>query len=278
MGRGLATMRVGLMLTLAWTALGGSSAAAQDAGEGHNAQELAKKLANPVGDLVSLPFQFNWENGVGPDEGLRTVLNIQPVVPISISPNWNVIGRWILPYLSQPASLGASAGFSDVTFSAFLSPSAAQSLVWGVGPVLILPMTSDSTLGALKWSAGPTAVVLKIQGPWLYGLLANHVWSYAATSNVKCRDVNQTFLQPFIAYCTANGVTYSLQSESTANWEAAEDSDTWTIPINFIVSKVTKFGPFPFSIQGGGGVYVASPDGGPEWKLRANFVVMLPRK
>ena len=91
-------------------------------------------------------------------------------------------------------------------------------------------------------------------------------------------DVNQSFVQPFLGYCTKGGVTYTLQSESTANWEAADGSDTWTVPINLLVSKITKLGPLPFSIQAGGGVYVASPEGGPEWKLRTNFVVLLPRK
>ncbi|HET9252818.1 MAG TPA: transporter [Candidatus Eisenbacteria bacterium] len=240
-------------------------------------QSLAKKLANPVSDMVSIPFQFNWENGVGPDDGLKNVLNIQPVVPISLSPTLNLIARWILPYVAQPASLGASSGFSDVTFSAFLSPAGGASLTWGIGPVFGLPMTSDSTLGSGRWSAGPTGVVLRIQGPWVYGILANQLWSFAQTSNVDRADVNQTFLQPFVGYCTPGGVTYTLMSESAANWEA-DDDDTWTVPINFLVSKITKFGPLPFSVQGGAGIYVVAPDGGPEWRVRMNFAVILPRK
>jgi hypothetical protein len=60
---------------------------------GGNSQELAKKLANPVSDLVSIPFQYNWQFGIGPNQGMRTVLNIQPVVPIGITPKWNLIER-----------------------------------------------------------------------------------------------------------------------------------------------------------------------------------------
>ena len=268
-------------LVMMWVGFAGGApeALAQgSSGRGEDAQDLAKKLANPVSDLVSIPFQFNWENGIGSDDGLRNVVNIQPVVPITLSPKLNLIGRWILPYVSQPTSLGAAAGFSDVTFSSFLSPSGDPSFTWGVGPVFSLPMTSDPTLGSGKWSAGPTAVVLKIQGPWVYGMLVNQLWSFAGTSNVEREDVNQSFVQPFLGYCTKGGVTYTLQSESTANWNAAEDSNTWTIPINVLVSKITKLGPLPFSVQAGGGVYVASPDGGPEWKVRTNFVVLLPRK
>jgi hypothetical protein len=270
-----------VVLVSAWAFLAVSIVSAQGTasdGTSESSQALAKKLANPISDLVSVPFQFNWESGVGPDNGLRTVLNIQPVLPVTISSKWNLIERWILPYVSQPEYLGSKSGFSDVVFSSFLSPSGQPSFTWGAGPVFSLPMTSDPAMGAGKWSAGPTAVVIRISGPWVYGFLWNQLWSFASVSNVDRPAVNQGFFQPFIAYSTPNGVTFSVQSESTANWKAPDSGDTWTIPVNVLVSKITKFGPFPFSAQGGGGVYVASPAGGPEWKLRMNFVVLLPRK
>jgi hypothetical protein len=245
---------------------------------GPDQQELAKKLANPVSDLVSIPFQFNWENKVGPDdEGMRMVLNIQPVVPITLSEKWNLIGRWIMPYVAQPEALGSRTGFGDVVFSSFFSPAGAPTLTWGIGPVVTLPLSTDPTLGSGKWAAGPTAVILRIQGPWVYGLLANQVWSFADASSDNRADVSQAFIQPIIAYVTPGGVTYTLNSESTANWNAEGDEETWTVPINFLVSKLTKFGPFPFSVQAGVGVYVATPEDGPDWKLRTNFVVLLPR-
>jgi hypothetical protein len=267
------------MLAVCFVTPAGVSASASTPGAGTDAstQDLAKKLANPVSDLVSIPFQYNWENGVGPDNDLRTILNIQPVVPFSLTPRWNLIGRWIAPYVSQPAFLGSSSGLGDIVFSTFLSPVENPALVWGVGPVLSLPMTTDPALGAGKWSAGPTGVLLKISGPWLYGVLANQLWSFASTSDVERSEVSQAFVQPFLAYCTPGGVTYTLQSESTANWQADDDADIWTIPINLQVSKVTKLGPFPFSVLGGAGVFVASPEGGPDWKLRAMFVLLLPR-
>jgi hypothetical protein len=245
---------------------------------GQSQQELAKKLSNPIADLVSVPFQFNWENGVGPDDGLRTVLNIQPVVPFRINDHWNLIERWIMPYVSQPEYLGDAAGLSDITFSSFLSPSTGKSLIWGVGPVVTLPMTSDPVIGSGQWSAGPTLVVVKIAGPVLYGLLWNQLWSYATVSERSRIAVNQGFFQPFLAVTRPSGVTVTLQSESTANWNAPNEDDTWTIPINLTVSKVTTLGPFPFSVLGGAGVYVESPNGGPDWKLRAAFTLILPRK
>lgn len=242
-------------------------------------QQLAKQLSNPVADLVSIPLQFNWENGVGPDEDLRFIMNFQPVVPFTLSESWNLIGRWIMPYVSQPVlgpGLEPASGFGDIVASAFFSPAKSTQLTWGIGPVLTLPMTTNPLLGSGKWSAGPTAVVLKQSGPWTYGALVNHVWSFANTGDVDRADVNQTFIQPFLARTSASAVTFTLQSETTANWEAASGEE-WTIPINFLISKVTKLGPFPFSVAGGAGVFVEQPAGGPEWKLRTAFTLILPR-
>lgn len=142
---------------------------------------------------------------------------------------------------------------------------------------MTLPLSTDPTLGSGKWSAGPTGVVLKIQGPWVYGLLVNQLWSFADASSDHRASVNQAFVQPFLGYVTKTGVTYTLNSESTANRNAEGSGETWTVPINVLVSKLTKFGPFPFSAQVGVGSYIATPDAGPEWKLRTNFVLLLPR-
>lgn len=242
------------------------------------AEELAKQLSNPVANLVSIPMQFNWEQGVGAYDATRSVLNIQPVVPFTLNEDWNLIGRWIMPFVSQPSlgpGLDSTFGLSDILFSTFFSPSKSN-LVWGVGPALVLPTTDDPLLGSGKWQAGPTAVVLQQSGPWTYGFLGNHLWSFADTSDQDRSEVSRTFLQPFLAYATPNGVTFSINSESTYDHKAA-DGQEWTIPINISVSKVTKFGPFPMSIQAGYGHYVESPMGGPENKLRVTFTLILPR-
>jgi len=241
-----------------------------------SAVDLAKKLSNPLANLVSVPFQFNWAQGVGPDEQTRFILNVQPVMPFSISKDWNLITRLIVPLVGQPplAAGGAPAfGVADVQTSFFLSPSKGG-LVWGVGPVISLPSTSEPTLGTEKWSAGPTVVVLKQSGPWTVGVLANQLWSFAG--NDKRDKVSQMFLQPFLTYTSKSAVTLAVNSETTANWEA--DSDQWTVPINLSVSKLSSFGPFPASYQVGVGVYVAGPESGPEWQLRGAITVLLPRK
>jgi hypothetical protein len=242
--------------------------------------DLAKQLSNPLASLVSVPLQFNWEQGVGPDDGTRTILNVQPVVPFELNKDWNLIGRWIMPLISQPPlSAGADStfGFGDILFSAFFAPSHTKSgWTWGIGPALSLPMSSDPTIGSGKWSLGPTVVVLKQEGRWTYGVLANQLWSISDASKEDRPDVNRTFIQPFLAYNTPHGVTFTVQSESTYDHEAAS-GQKWTVPINFLVSKVSKFGPFPFQMAGGWGYFVDSPDIGPDRKIRIAFTILLPR-
>jgi hypothetical protein len=252
--------------------------AAEPAAAAPSAAELAKKLANPISDLVSIPFQFNWDEGVGPNDDLRFTLNIQPVLPMSVSEKWNLIGRLILPVLSQPVLVPGGAptfGTSDIVLSAFLSPKEG-SLVWGVGPVFSLPTTADPYLGSGRWSIGPTFVALKQKGPWTAGLLVNQLWSYAQTGDVERADVNQMFLQPFLARSSKSGVTLTVSSETTANWEA-DSGQRWTVPVILQLSKVTRLGPFPFSMGIAAGYYVEEPGSGPKWKLRMLFAVLLPR-
>lgn len=272
--------RLAVLTIVLAVAFAGSARAqtAQPAPAGsQDAADLAKKLSNPVADLVSVPFQFNWAQPVGPDGDTRFILNVQPVMPFSVSENWNMIARIIVPFVGQPplAEGGvAASGIGDVLTSFFFSPKS-SSVVWGVGPVLSLPSTSERTLGTGKWSAGPTFVILKQQGPLTYGALVNQVWSFAG--NDTRSDVSQFFLQPFLAYTTPAAVTLSVNSEMVFNWEADSGRRT-TIPINLAVSKVATFGAFPASYQVGAGFFVETPDGRPDWQLRATITLMLPKR
>src|SRR5262245_2716688 len=227
------------------------------------AGDLAKKLNNPISDLVSVPVQFNWEFGNGPDEDTYHVQNIQPVVPFLITESTNMIARLIMPTVNTPGSTVSG----DMVFSLFFSPAGSKP-IWGVGPVMQLPRTGE------KWGIGPTGVLLEQKGNLTYGALVNHIWSFAGDEDAP--DVNQTFIQPFFAI-QRKAVTFTIQSESQANWEAP-DGEEWSIPLNFIVSKVSKFGSLMASYAGGAGVYLESPSGGPEWKLRTAVTFLLPVK
>lgn len=239
--------------------------------------DLAKQLSNPVASLVSVPFQFNWEQNVGPSKLTRFVLNVQPVIPFAMNDKWNLIVRLIMPFVGQPPLFeggAAASGVSDITTSFFISPSQPKRLIWGAGPVVVLPSTMEPTLGSGKWSAGPTLLALKQTGPWTYGALWNQVWSFSG--DVSRSDVNQMFLQPFLAYQATHTITLTVQSESTANWEV--DVDRWTVPINVVVAKLASFGTFPASYQIGFGGFPVHPDAGPSWKIRGGIVLLLPHR
>jgi len=261
-------------IVLAWPTV--SSAQQPPAAAQGETEDFAKKLANPISDLVSVPFQFNWEQNVGPRESTRFILNVQPVMPFALNPNWNLIARLIVPFVSQPALVigGEPAfGVSDILASFFFSPSA-PGLTWGIGPAISLPSTSIPSLGTEKWSAGPTVVVLKQTGKMTFGTLWNQVWSFSGPTDRA--DVSQMFLQPFFAYQATRTLTVTLQSETTANWEV--DEGRWTIPINVVLAKLSSFGTFPASYQLGGGGFVEHPEFGPSWKARGTIVILLPRK
>jgi hypothetical protein len=243
-----------------------------------SAQELAKKLVNPLTDLVSVPLQFNWINGIGPEKETRSLIYFQPVVPMSLNQDWNLIGRWVMPYLSQPMAFGGSSGLSDIIAQAFFSPKTSGTFTWGVGPMLYLPATTDPTLGYGKWSGGPVVALMRQKGGMTFGLLVNNIWSFAGTGDIERADVNMGYFQPVIAHTSRNGVTVTFSTEALADWNAADDSDRWAVPVNLAVSKLTRFANTPLSVQVGGGYYVAKPTDGPDWQLRTTFTLLFPRQ
>lgn len=248
-----------------------ASAAAQDA-------DLAKQLSNPVASLISVPFQFNYDSGFGPDDGEKVTLNIQPVIPISLNEDWNLVSRTILPVIWQNDIAGPSGeqfGLGDTVQSLFLSPSAPGpgGIIWGAGPVLLLPTDTDPLLGAEKWGAGPTGVILKQSGPWTVGILANHIWSFAGRESRL--DVDATFLQPFITYTTDDAWTFALNTESTYDWTA----EAWSVPINFQVSKLVSIGDQRLSLQAGIRYWAESPEAGPDGLgARASIIFLFPKQ
>lgn len=238
-------------------------------------EDLAKKLQNPVADLISLPIQNNFLFNVGPYDGFREQTNIQPVIPFELSEHWNLISRTILPVIYQEGiapGLGSQFGLGDITQSFFFSPKDPDPFIWGVGPVLLIPTATDDLLGTEKWGAGPTFVIVKQDGPWTYGMLANHIWSFAGDGDRQ--NVSNTFLQPFLSYTTKSATTFTVNTETTYDW-LRED---WTVPINGGVSQLFKIGKQPVSVALLGTWYAEAPDSAPDWGVRLVLTFLFPEK
>lgn len=240
----------------------------------HDADALAKQLANPVATLISVPFQLNYDDYNS--DGEKWLLNVQPVVPISLNAKWNVISRTILPIVDQNNVVNgdSQSGLGDTVQSFFFSPRAPTASGWilGIGPAALLPTATDDLLGQNQWALGPTAVALKqTESGWTYGALINQLWSVAGADDRS--DVNAMFLQPFLTKAIGQGRTITLNAESTYDWEREQ----WTIPINLGYSKVSKLGSQLVSWQGGVRYYLETPDAGPDWGLRFTFTMLFPK-
>ena len=244
---------------------------------------ITKIAQNPVGNLISVPFQENAYFNVGPLNGTQNVLNIQPVIPISVSDDWNIITRTILPIISLPGfapGQGSTSGIGDLQISAFLSPAKPGAWIWGVGAVTQLPTHSNDLLGNNNAGLGPTAVFLHLEhgSPWVYGVLVNNVWSVGSSANPfgNAPKYSNGLVQPFLNYNFESGAYLTSSPIITANWEA-KGSQVWTVPMGGGVGKLFKLGRLPVNTQISGYYNVVRPDFANNWQIRAQVQFMFPK-
>lgn len=215
LGPGKTRHYVALMMTLALPVVCGAQ----------RVDDLAKQTQNPVAGLISVPLQGNWDFGLGDRDATATLLNIQPVMPFEISSSTNVILRVIMPLTSQPAPppvAGADGlrvnGLGDVVTTAFFRPARSGRIIWGVGPVFLLPVATNNAFGSEKFGIAPSIVVLTQPGKWTLGAFYNQIWSVSGANDRD--DVSTLFLQPFANYNLGAGLSIGASMEASANYEA----------------------------------------------------------
>ncbi|MGA7932183.1 MAG: hypothetical protein WCA35_01250, partial [Kovacikia sp.] len=240
-------------------------------------EKLAKAAQNPIASLISVPFQNNFNFGVGPYDRLQYVLNFQPVFPTSLSDDWLLVSRIITPIILQPIGITASTestfGLGDLNPSFFFVPKNSSDFTWGVGPVFALPTATYTPLGTGKWSVGPTAVVVWSPGHWVIGALANQLWSIAGDPSRP--DVSQFLIQPFINYNLPDGWYLTSSPIITANWNASSGNQ-WTVPIGGGFGKIFRIGKQPVNANLAAYWNVAKPEFAADWQLRFQFQLLFP--
>jgi hypothetical protein len=237
--------------------------------------ELARKAENPLADLITVPFQHNWDFGIGPLNAMKYTLKLQPIIPFPLGSNWVLLSRTILPITDVEASTTNGHdkfGLGDTSLSLFLSPRRFRpgGLYWGVGPAFQVPTATDDSLGDGQWGAGPTLAVAEQQGGWSSYILTRHIWSFAGDRIGP--SVSETLVQPSLSYTFKSLTTLGVVSEATYDWQARQ----WTVPVNLTVSQLIEIGRAPLKLTLGGRVYAEGPPGGPGWGLRFTMTFLIP--
>lgn len=241
--------------------------------------ELAKLAQNPVANLISVPFQNNTNFDVGQFHGTQNILNIQPVVPVSLTEQWNLINRTIVPVISNPAlspAIGGVGGLGDVQYEAFLSPAQPGRWIWGLGPIIQLPTHTARTLGNDNLGVGPTAVLLHLShdDPWVFGALINNVWSVG--TNPMAPAYSNGLVEPFVNYNFGDGYYLVSAPIITMSWLAPVNQQL-TLPLGGGVGKIFHLGKLPINAQLSAYYNVVRPDFAPDWQLRAQIQFMFPK-
>jgi hypothetical protein len=244
-----------------------------------NTDTLRKASQNPIASLISVPVQNNNNFGINPGYRTQDVLNIQPVVPVGISKDWNLVIRWITPIVYQPlpnqappAGTGVY-GLGDMQPTFFMVPKKSTKIIWGPGVIFQVPTATSRYLGQGKLGIGPTFVALIQPAKWTVGLLTNNIWSVAGSGGRT--DVNQFLLQYFVNYNLKHGWYVTSAPILNSNWKGT--NGMWTVPFGGGVGRIMKLGFQPVNLSStfyGNAVY---PSGTSSWNMKLQIAFLFPK-
>ena len=250
---------------------------AQESSE-QETEKIAKQAQNPIANVISVPLENDFNPHTGIDKEDSYVLEMKPVVPFKLSNDWNLITRTIIPVIQVPdlsPTVNGTSGLGDIQLSLFLSPAKVGKVIWGAGPVISLPTATEDILGTKKLSIGPTAVVLSIEGHWLFGTLVQNLFAVAGPSERP--DVNQMLMQPFVNYNMRHGWYLTSSPIITSNWEV-NGNNRWTVPVGGGVGRIAHFGKLPVSTYAQFFRNVEHPNGTTSWSARFQMQFLFPQK
>lgn len=246
---------------------------------GEDASELNRELTNPVSSLWSIANQFNnfelnnghWNNN----------WNFQPVLPLSLTKDWNLITRPVMPFYNivpHPTVSGEwerDAGLGDLALVELLSPAHSGNWILGAGPTAIFPTATSGFTGQGKWQLGPTFVAGYLTKQYFIGVFPQQWWSIGGEHGKP--DTNQMNLQPIATLFFADGWSLGYSGNILANWNAPSE-DVWTIPIGLGLAKVVKFGRLPVKIQLAVQYMPVHPrEFGQEWNVQVSITPVIPK-
>ena len=222
------------------------------ANSGASLTEINKQLVNPVSTLWSLTFQQNNYGITLPagQVGHQDNLLFQPVLPVALTNDWNLINRPVIPlFNSVPTidplgNLGRATGFGDTTLVEILSPSTnlvGPNWLLGLGPTFIFPTASNAKLGQGRWQVGPSGVLGYLGDKFAVGVFPQQWWSVGGYGS---QNISQLNTQYFGVYFPGDGWSIEMSPNILVNWNATSGNAV-TYPVGAGIAKVVKLGPLP---------------------------------
>jgi hypothetical protein len=247
--------------------------------------DVSKELNNPVGDLWALNFQFDryYLQGDATDRTReQDVLNFQPVLPIHLTKDWNLVTRPVLPFIFNSPNFepdegwDEKSGLGDISVVSLLSPSKLTDGVffWGMGPTFIFPTATNDAIGQGKYQAGPAAAAGYLGKHWVFGTLAQQWWSFGGDNDRE--STSQANIQYFIQYMFGDHWQIGMTPNILIDWKADQEN-RFTVPVGLGISKLVKIGPLPVKLAVEVDYMAIHPDEfGQEWCVRLRVVPVLP--